>query len=272
MLSSAPQRPGDRLSLNPPKVNKYRGLLVTKKTTSLKDITGKPPANLSIPPAGKMTTNDRHARPPPPFFTEPGALYAYETDKLLGTGGFGVCYGAKMKKGISAVISKPVALKIVKTDMPTKVREKFLTELQIHAKMRHENIARFHRAFTLGESTYLVLEVCTNGSLKDMLKARRTLSLPEVRRFGLQICGALNYMHERSVIHRDLKTANIFLNETMDVKIGDFGLSAVLLDSDEMGTHRRTTFCGTPNYLAPEVISKEGHDCKADMWSFGVLL
>ena len=218
-----------------------------------------------------MTVNERHAPPPPPYFTEPGNAYHYETGELLGTGGFGVCYGARMRKGVGA-LGKQVALKIVKTEMPTKVREKFLTELQIHAKMRHENIARFHRAFTLGVGTYLVLEVCSNGSLKDMLKTRRVLTLPEVRRFALQICGALNYMHERSVIHRDLKTANIFLNETMDVKLGDFGLSAVLLDSDEMGTHRRTTFCGTPNYLAPEVISKEGHDCKADMWSFGVLM
>ena len=141
--------------------------------------------------------------------------------------------------------------------------------------MRHGHIVEFFRAFTLDTSTYVVLGLCSNGSLKDMCSARKCLTLPEVRRYGVQICGALHYMHSRSVVHRDLKMGNIFLDGNMDLKIGDFGLAAVLVSDDEIGqVIRRTTLCGTPNYIAPEVLAKGkgGHDFKADIWSFGVLL
>lgn len=138
--------------------------------------------------------------------------------------------------------------------------------------MQHPNVVDFVRAFTSEQETFIVLGICRNGSLKDMLSARRTLSLPEVRRYGLQLLGALHYVHSRSVIHRDIKAANIML-EDMEIKLADFGLAAVLVTDKQMEIIRRTTLCGTPNYIAPEVLSKsKGHDTKADMWSFGVLL
>lgn len=153
---------------------------------------------------------------------------------------------------------------------------KFRTELQIHSKMRHPNIVEFHRAFTFENCTYVVLELCANGSVADMVRKRKCLSLPEVRRFIIQICGAIKYMHARNVIHRDLKMGNIFIDRNMDPKIGDFGLAAVLVsESDIKGfSNRRTTLCGTPNYIAPEILakSKRGHDHKVDIWAVGVIL
>ena len=148
----------------------------------------------------------------------------------------------------------------------------FRSELQIHSKLQHPNVVDFVRAFTSEQETFIVLGLCRNGSLKDMLFARKSLSLPEVRRFGLQLLGALHYVHSRSVIHRDVKAANIML-ENMDIKLADFGLAAVLVTDKQMDVIRRTTLCGTPNYIAPEVLSRsKGHDTKADMWSFGVLM
>ena len=139
--------------------------------------------------------------------------------------------------------------------------------------MHHAHIVDFHRAFTLGESTFIVLGLCANGSLKDMCASRRYLSPPEVRRFGIQICGALHYMHTRLVIHRDLKMGNIFLDRNMSPKIGDFGLASLLLRDEQQAIIRRVTFCGTPNYIAPEVLDKgKGHDQNVDMWAMGVLL
>lgn len=151
----------------------------------------------------------------------------------------------------------------------------FRTELQIHSKMRHPNIVEFHRAFTFEENTYIVLELCPNGSVKDMVQKRRCLSLPEVRRYGVQLCGAIKYLHSRNVIHRDLKMGNIFLDQDMNIKLGDFGLAAILLTESDIGAvKRRTTLCGTPNYIAPEILERgrKGHDYKVDIWALGVIL
>lgn len=146
--------------------------------------------------------------------------------------------------------------------------------------MRHPNIVEFYRAFTFGESTYVVLELCSNGSVMDMVKKRRCLTLPEVRRLTVQLCGAIKYMHARNVIHRDLKMGNLFLDHEMNLKIGDFGLAAVLVSKDEVqgmfdsAKQRRTTLCGTPNYIAPEILEKGkgGHDHKVDIWAIGVIV
>lgn len=105
-----------------------------------------------------------------------------------------------------------------------------------------------------------------------MLKKRKCLTLPEIRRFVVQICGAVKYLHQRHIVHRDLKTGNLFLDEHMDVKVGDFGLAALLVTEKEMEVKRRTTMCGTPNYLAPEILEKgKGHDERVDLWSIGII-
>ena len=192
----------------------------------------------------------------------------YQVGRKLGKGGFATCYQAQTGNAV-------IALKAVNTDgMPDKVADKLKTELQIHSKMRHRNIVAFHRAFSLQQNVYIELELCSNGTLKDMIGRRTCLSLPEIRRFGLELCGALHYLHLRNVTHRDIKAANIFLDSHMSIKLGDFGLAAILATAEEYGElERRITVCGTPNYIAPEVLSKKkGHNTKADLWSLGVLL
>ncbi len=121
----------------------------------------------------------------------------------------------------------------------------------------------------------MVLELCQNGSVMDMVRQRRCLSLPEVRRITIQLCGAVKYMHQRNVIHRDLKMGNLFLDSDMNIKVGDFGLAAILVtDKEAKGFNRRTTLCGTPNYIAPEILEKgrKGHDYKVDLWAIGVIV
>lgn len=151
---------------------------------------------------------------------------------------------------------------------------KFQTELQIHSKMKHTNIVQFHRAFSFQHSTYIVLELCPNGSLMDMVKKRRFVTEPEVRYWTIQMAGAIKYMHAKGIIHRDLKMGNIFLDKDMNIKVGDFGLAAMLLSNKDMTTIRRTTLCGTPNYIAPEILEKgkQGHDQAVDIWSLGIIM
>lgn len=115
---------------------------------------------------------------------------------------------------------------------------------------------------------YIVLELCTNKTLSEMVKKRKKLTVKEARYFMLQIVSSLEYMHSNRVIHRDLKMGNIFLNENMDLKVGDFGLATKLEFCDE----KKRTMCGTPNYIAPEIVEGAiGHSYEVDIWSTGVI-
>ncbi|ODA76576.1 hypothetical protein RJ55_07846 [Drechmeria coniospora] len=222
----------------------------------------------------RAVKDKEHPPPPPPEVTEPCSVdqpdgAVYQVGKLLGKGGFAICYSAQL-----APTKKKYALKIVKSRMPPKMEQKFQTELQIHSKMRHKNVVHFLRAFSFDSCTYLVLELCNNGSLMDMVKRRKGLTEPEVRFYSVQIAGAIKYMHGKGIIHRDLKMGNIFLDGQMNAKIGDFGLAALLVTGRDMQTIRRTTLCGTPNYIAPEILEKgrKGHDHMVDIWSLGIIM
>ncbi|KAJ9624937.1 Cell cycle serine/threonine-protein kinase cdc5/MSD2 [Taxawa tesnikishii (nom. ined.)] len=212
-----------------------------------------------------------HAEPPPAIVTEPHGI-KYATGNQLGKGGFAICHKAEMLEKDKPT-GHTVALKIVKTKMePAKLAQKFITELQIHSKLAHPNIVAFHRAFSFEANTYVVLELCSCGSLADLLKRRKCLTMPEIRRFIIQVSGAVKYLHTRNIVHRDLKTGNLFLDENMNIKVGDFGLAALLVSGKDMDAKRRTTMCGTPNYLAPEILEKgKGHSEKVDLWAIGII-
>jgi serine/threonine protein kinase len=139
--------------------------------------------------------------------------------------------------------------------------------------MIHPNVVRFVECFEDNDNIYMILELCPNKSLMDMLRARKRFTEPEVRFFLLQLLGALKYMHGKRVIHRDLKLGNIFLDANMNAKIGDFGLAALLVDDND----RKKTICGTPNYIAPEVLfgggkEGQGHSFEVDLWGIGVIM
>lgn len=97
----------------------------------------------------------------------------------------------------------------------------------------HPDVVRFHDCFEDDENVYMVLELCENGSLMDLLRRRRRYSEPEARYFLVQIIGACLYMHDMNVIHRDLKLGNLFLDGDMNVKVGDFGLAALIENPGE---------------------------------------
>ena len=102
----------------------------------------------------------------------------------------------------------------------------------------------------------------------ELQKRRKTVTEIEARYFLKQIMEAVNYLHEKNIIHRDLKLGNIFVNENMNLKLGDFGLATTI----EYNGERKKTLCGTPNYIAPEVLSKKGHSFEVDIWSIGCIL
>jgi polo-like kinase 1 len=105
--------------------------------------------------------------------------------------------------------------------------------------------------------------------MNELLKRRKRLHELEVKCYTQQVINALKYLHSHRVIHRDLKLGNLFLNDKMQIKLGDFGL-ATKLDFDG---EKKRTICGTPNYIAPEVLEgRAGHSYEVDIWSLGVIL
>lgn len=198
--------------------------------------------------------------------TDPMMGTTYTLKKLIGRGAYAQCYLA------IADNQDPFAMKIVKyEDLKTdKLKQKLQTEISIHTSIDHPNIVKMYTSFRNNEYVFMILELCERGALDDLLKRNTKLKERYVSKFVSQIVRGLNYLHnEMSVVHRDLKLGNLFLDNQLNVKIGDFGLSAIIKNGE-----KRKTVCGTPNYIAPEVLFGKagGHSFEADIWSLGVII
>ena len=117
-------------------------------------------------------------------------------------------------------------------------------------------------------NVHILLEYCSQKSLLHVMKNRKVLTEPEVRYYMMQICEGVRYLHRKSILHRDLKLGNMFLTWDMTVKIGDFGLAT----QHQASLSSVSTLCGTPNYIAPEVLKKQGHSYEADIWALGCMM
>lgn len=190
----------------------------------------------------------------------------YRRGTFLGEGGFARCFQMKDSNG-QIFAAKTVAKASIKNE---KTKTKLLSEIKIHKSLKHKNIVNFIDCFEDDINVYILLEICPNQSLMELLKTRKRISEPEVRFFMVQIIGAIKYLHSRRVIHRDLKLGNIFFDPEMNLKIGDFGLASVLPSNDS----RKYTICGTPNYIAPEVLGGKnvGHSFEVDIWAIGIMM
>lgn len=163
------------------------------------------------------------------------------------------------------------AAKIVAKASLTKSRakQKLMSEIKIHRALHNHNVVGFEHFFEDAENVYILLELCQNQTMNEMLRRRKRLTEIEVQCYIVQCINALKYLHSHRVIHRDLKLGNLFLNEKMEIKIGDFGLATRL----EFEGEKKRTICGTPNYIAPEVLDgKQGHSYEVDVWSLGVII
>ena len=190
----------------------------------------------------------------------------YMKTRLIGQGGFAKVYEFRCLEN-----GKTYAGKVIQRCDVTKARHKrkLITEIQIHRSLAHKNIVKFEQSFSDEDNYYIVEELCQHRTLTDMIRHRKRISENEARYWLVQLLKAMFYMQESLVLHRDLKLANLFIADGMVLKVGDFGLAARLLSP----TDRKKSMCGTPNYIAPEVLeSQSGHGFEADIWSFGVIL
>lgn len=160
--------------------------------------------------------------------------------------------------------------KIVPKNLMTKSgqKEKMVQEIAIHRSLSHVNIVRFLSNFDDQLNVYIVLELCKQRSMMELHRRRQVVTDYECRFYVHQILQGVQYLHDNKIIHRDLKLGNLFLNDQLHVKIGDFGLATRI----EYQGERKKTLCGTPNYIAPEILNKKGHSYEVDVWSIGCVM
>lgn len=188
----------------------------------------------------------------------------YDVGQLLGRGGFATVYRARNR-----VTSLEVAIKVIEK---SKICEPSMIsrvngEIRIHAQMHHPSIVSVVDCFEDESLVYIVLELCSNGNLYKNLKTFGAKSEAESAVITCQILRGVQHIHDMGVIHRDLKMSNILLDEKQNVKICDFGLSVQLEHPDE----EHFTLCGTPNYIAPEIITNKSYSYPVDIWSIGCI-
>jgi len=201
-----------------------------------------------------------------------GLKKRYETIRKIGSGNFGCAFMVKdNKKSVSKSEMYKVMKQVCVGPIDPGETVDAMQEAKLLSRMKHSSIVQFFESFLDGQFFCIVLEYCEGGDLEDAIKNQKEIGTyfeeSQIVSWYEQLLGGIEYMHGRRVLHRDLKTRNIFLRNN-EIKIGDFGISRILL-----GTYdKASTFVGTPYYMSPEVLNHEDYDEKCDIWSLGVVL
>jgi 5'-AMP-activated protein kinase catalytic alpha subunit len=197
----------------------------------------------------------------------------YELGKSLGSGSF-----ASVRECTDLNTGHKWAIKILDKKMlvDQNMGVQVQREIAVMLKMKHRNIVEMKECFQTADKVYIILELVDGGELFDKIKVAKKLDEETARTYFQQLILGLHYCHKNNITHRDLKPENLLLNKDNIVKISDFGLANTQKATDSgrvSASLMLKTVCGTPNYVAPEVLMESGYNgFHADMWSSGVIL
>ena len=192
----------------------------------------------------------------------------YRKVKEIGKGAFGAAI-------LVTARTDPKSQYVIKlvdvSRLKPKERDEAKKEIKLLASFHHPNIVRYRDSFLEHGQLHIVMDFAEGGDLANMLKQQGTRLLPEeqVLDYFVQLCLAMKHVHDRKVLHRDIKSQNIFLTQNRKIlKLGDFGIARVLNATAELAK----TACGTPYYMSPEICDNKPYNDKSDVWSMGCLL
>jgi HEAT repeat protein len=225
-------------------------------------------------PAPRPAVPPAMAAPRPAFHDisalEPGEVLAgrYEVVRKIGGGGFGTVYLVE-----DVLIRDELILKILAPQLTTDatMMRRFIQEMRVSRRITHPNVIRTHEFVDLGGLHAIAMEYFPSRDLADILKGERPLAAARVVPIAIQVCEALAAAHELGTIHRDVKPGNILVGAGDRVKVVDFGLAAVGMQTGSRLT-RSGLLIGTPEYMAPEQIAEGTADARSDIYSLGVVL
>eukprot|EP00906_Rhabdomonas_costata_P007737 RCo011079 len=192
--------------------------------------------------------------------------FGYERIKVIGKGAFGSAVLVRCRKDGRKYVAKEINMTLMKKEE----RDEAMHEIKVLSKLCHPNIIRYMTHFEAGGMLYIVTEYADGGDLDTKIKNQRGVRFPEptILHYFVQVCMALKHLHDKKILHRDLKGQNVFLTSNNMVKLGDFGISTILLNTNAQAR----TMCGTPYYFSPELCQNKPYNNKSDIWSLGCVL
>uniref|UniRef100_A0A8C4MT10 non-specific serine/threonine protein kinase n=1 Tax=Equus asinus TaxID=9793 RepID=A0A8C4MT10_EQUAS len=184
----------------------------------------------------------------------------------IGEGSFGKAVLVKSTEDERQYVIKEINI----SRMSNKEREESRREVAVLANMKHPNIVQYRESFEENGSLYIVMDYCEGGDLFKRINAQKGVLFQEdqILDWFVQICLALKHVHDRKILHRDIKSQNIFLTKDGTIQLGDFGIARVLNSTVELAR----TCIGTPYYLSPEICENKPYNNKSDIWALGCVL
>ncbi|XP_016153462.1 PREDICTED: serine/threonine-protein kinase Nek1 isoform X9 [Ficedula albicollis] len=186
--------------------------------------------------------------------------------RKIGEGSFGKAILVKAKEDGQQYVIKEINI----SKMSNKEREESRREVAVLANMKHPNIVLYRESFEENGCLYIVMDYCEGGDLFKKINAQKGILFSEdqILDWFVQICLALKHIHDRKILHRDIKSQNIFLTKDGTIQLGDFGIARVLNSTAELAR----TCIGTPYYLSPEICQNKPYNNKSDIWALGCVL